>query len=490
MENRLRAVVDGMEIWIIQNKCAGKRRQSKLQAISYELQGSASTPLSLPLATQLEQEQNVARISLMGSAIQRRPQLGAFAPALVLLVVAILVNYVDRGNLSIAAPLLKDELHISASQLGILLSAFFWTYTALQFVGGWLVDRVEATFVLAGGYLVWSVATAATGLAQGFVMLLLVRLMLGIGESVAFPASSKILARYLPEQFRGFANGAIMAGMKAGPAVGTLGAGSLMAKYGWRPVFLVIGLASLVWLPAWAAWRPRGQGLATSLTASAPRISSMLSILRQRSFWGVSAGHFSHNYLLYFMLTWLPFYLVHERHLSMTSMVKVAGLYYTVDALSAATTGWFTDFFIRRGYRSTVVRKSAAALGHVIATLGLAGCALANAHFYLAGLITIGIGCGMAGSGLFAFSQTLAGPRVAGTWTGLQNGVANFAGVIGPALTGFTVDRTGNFLAALAITGVVSVAGALAWVLGVERLEQISWDPEGAGSVQPASAVQ
>ncbi|PYY06336.1 MAG: hypothetical protein DMG64_01300 [Acidobacteria bacterium] len=151
-----------------------------------------------------------------------------FAPALTLLFIAILVNYVDRGNLSIAAPLLKDELGISASQLGLLLSAFFWSYTAMQFVSGWLVDRFNASFVIAAGYLIWSLATSATGVVYGFAMLAFMRLLLGIGESVAFPCCSKLLAQHLPESSRGFANGVIISAIRCGPAVGTFGAGLLM----------------------------------------------------------------------------------------------------------------------------------------------------------------------------------------------------------------------------------------------------------------------
>ena len=178
-------------------------------------------------------------------------KLGPFALPLLLLALSVLINYIDRGNLSIAAPLLKDELGISASQLGILLSAFFWTYTVMLFVCGWFIDRFDVNRMLALGFLLWSLATAATGIVHGFAMLLVMRLMLGIGESVAFPCYSKILARHLPEHRRGFANGAIVAAMKCGPVVGTLGAGVLMAKYGWRPVFIGIGLLSLAWLPAW-----------------------------------------------------------------------------------------------------------------------------------------------------------------------------------------------------------------------------------------------
>src|SRR5215470_15255623 len=174
-----------------------------------------------------------------------------FAAPLILLFIAILVNYVDRGNLSIAAPLLKDELGISASQLGILLSAFFWTYTVLLFLCGWFINHFDVNRILALGFLLWSLATAATGLVHGFAMLLAMRLLLGMGESVIFPCSCKVIASFVPEKFRGISNGLMTAGMKSGPAVGALGTGLLMANYGWRPVFIGIGLISLLWIPAW-----------------------------------------------------------------------------------------------------------------------------------------------------------------------------------------------------------------------------------------------
>ena len=180
-----------------------------------------------------------------------------FGLPLLLLALSVLINYIDRGNLSIAAPLLKDELGISASQLGVLFSAFFWSYTVLLFICGLFIDRFNVNRVLALGFLLWSLATAATGIVHGFAMLLAMRLLLGVGESAAFPCYSKILAQHLPEHRRGFANGAIVAAMKCGPVVGTLGAGALMVKYGWRPVFIGIGLLSLAWLPAWMKAMPR-----------------------------------------------------------------------------------------------------------------------------------------------------------------------------------------------------------------------------------------
>jgi MFS family permease len=138
----------------------------------------------------------------------------ALVPWLSLLVAGILICQIDRVNLAVAAPLLK-EFHLNPWQLGILFSAFFWTYTAPQPVMGWLTDRFEVNVVLDAGFLLWSLATVATGFVNGFAMLLVTRLMLGIGESAAFPSSSKILARHVPECCHGFANGAVIGGTLA-----------------------------------------------------------------------------------------------------------------------------------------------------------------------------------------------------------------------------------------------------------------------------------
>src|SRR5580692_13225155 len=185
----------------------------------------------------------------------------ALIGVLVLLFFSVFINYVDRGNLSIAAPQLKDEFGLSASQLGILLSSFFWTYTSFQIVSGWLVDRFDVNWVLAGGFFVWTMATAATGLVHGFQMLLVMRLILGVGESVAFPSYSKILAKHFPESLRGRANSFIASGIAGGPAFGIFFGAMLIGRYGWRPFFIGLGLFSLLWLPPWKIWMPKGPGL-------------------------------------------------------------------------------------------------------------------------------------------------------------------------------------------------------------------------------------
>ena len=395
-----------------------------------------------------------------------------FGPTLILLVIALLINYVDRGNLALAAPLLKIEWGMTASQLGVLLSAFFWTYTALQFVMGLFVDRWGANRMMALGFVAWSLATVLTGAAMGFVTLLAMRLLLGVGESVMFPASSKILAQHLPEHARGFANGLMNASMRWGSAIGTFGGGLLMARYGWRSTFVAIGVASLLWLPAWSRWKAPEAHTAAHIDAGRPGFTA---ILRKPVFWGAASGHFCANYLVYFLMSWLPYYLVHERHLSMSAMSVAAGALWVVDSLSSVGTGTITDMCIRRGASPTIARKWAMALGFTLAAVSLVGCAFAGEHSYLACLIACAVGSGTANAGTFAFAQTLAGPHAAGRWVGLQNGIANMAGVTGPALTGFLVDWTGHFAPAFAVAAVITLGGAFAWCLGVTHLRQVDF---------------
>ena len=177
---------------------------------------------------------------------------------LALLVVSIFINFIDRSNLSIAVTDIQKELSLDDRQVGLLLSGFFWTYALCQIAAGWLVDRYDAYRVYAAGFLVWSAATALTGFAAGFGVLFGLRLVLGAGESVAYPAYSRMIADDFPERRRGLANALLDAGSKAGPAVGTLIGGLIVARWGWRPLFLALGFGALAWLVPWVLAIPRG----------------------------------------------------------------------------------------------------------------------------------------------------------------------------------------------------------------------------------------
>jgi len=397
---------------------------------------------------------------------------GTLVVVLVLLALSVFINYVDRGNLSIAAPMLKDELHLTASQLGVLLSAFFWTYACLQPFAGWIVDRWNVNWVFAAGFFLWSAATATTGLVHTFAALLVLRLLLGIGESVAFPSYSKIIALNYTEEHRGIANAMVSTGLVLGPGFGMLFGGLLMGRLGWRPFFMVLGLASLLWLIPWIKWMPKKHAAARASNAGAP---SLMEFVRFRSAWGSCFGLFAGNYVSYFLITWLPFYLVRERHFTMGSMARIGGTAYLLSACCAVATGWISDRWIASGASPTLVRKTITGGGLAMAGIFVGLAAIGN-NTYCIAAITLGvIFFGIACSNVWAITQTLAGPQAAGRWTGFQNFVGNLAGVVAPALTGFVLDRTGHFYWAFAITTAVALVGMLCWVFVVERVEQVPW---------------
>jgi MFS transporter, ACS family, D-galactonate transporter len=387
---------------------------------------------------------------------------------------SVLINYIDRSNLSIAAPLIKDELGISGSQLGTLLSAFFYTYALLQIPAGWLVDRFDVKWVFALGFFIWSAATAVTGVLHGFVALLAIRVVLGVGESVAFPAYGKILGSHFKERNRGFANSVVITGLALGPAVGMLLGGNLVGRFGWRPFFVTLGLAGLLWLVPWWAWMPRS---APFLRSSRSR-AGVLAILRQRSAWGTCICQFSFNYASYFLVTWLPFYLIRERHLSMTQMAKAGGLVYVLFAISSAVFGKLSDRWIAGGGSPTRVRKTLATLGNTGMGIFLAASAVAPNAIFLWTLALAGAFMGVSACNIWAMTQTLAGPRMVGRWTGVQNFAGNFAGAVAPTLTGILLDRTGHFYWAFFITAAVVWIGAVSWIFVVGPIQEVDWEKD------------
>jgi ACS family D-galactonate transporter-like MFS transporter len=391
---------------------------------------------------------------------------------LFLLTLSVLINYIDRSNLSIAAPLLKDELRISASQLGILLSTFFWTYALTQIPAGWLVDRVDVKWVFATGFFVWSAATAVTGLVHGFAALLIMRVILGLGESVAFPSYSKILGGYFKEHQRGFANSLIIAGLSLGPALGMKVGGSAVGRFGWRPFFIVLGLAGMLWIPLWAALMPHRSAAPAH---SAPHTAGVLDILRRRSAWGTCIGQSSINYYLYFLVTWLPFYLVRGRHMSLAQMANAGGLLFLVSAISAAASGKLSDRWIQAGASATLVRKGMMLTGHTGIGIFLALTVFVPNRFFIATLPFTGAFLGIACCNSWTIPQMLAGPRMVGRWVGIQNFAGNLAGAVAPALTGFLLDRTGSFYWPFLITAVVAWIGGLSWWFVVGPLEEVDW---------------
>lgn len=386
---------------------------------------------------------------------------------------AVFLNYVDRGALAVAAPLMKSELNLSATQFGTAVSAFFWIYAPVQLIVGWLCDRFSVYRLMAGGIILWSASTLAMGLVGGLTSLLVLRVMLGIGESIAFPGTSKIIARHIPAEQRGSANAAVAAGLALGPAVGTLAGGLIVASFGWRAMFVAFGLATLLWL---VPWHNLVKSIVQPRALAAERRVSVRKLLGRWSLWSMGIGHSLGNYCFYFLLAWLPLYLVKSRGLSIVEMTLLATLGYAVQAAAALGYGHFSDRWTRSGRSEAACRRWMMAASQVMMAIAIFGLGFAESRLALGLLLCLaGAATASLSLNLYAIAQMFAGPRAAGTWIGVQNALGNVSGILGPIITGMIIDRAGYF-SAFMLAAAVAAVGALWWVIAVPRIEQIALD--------------
>lgn len=391
-----------------------------------------------------------------------------------LLAAAMFINYADRGSLAIAAPLLGLDLKLDPAAKGLLLSSFFWTYALAQPVAGMIAQRWPARVVLACGLGLWSLATMACGLAAGFASLFALRLLIGLGESVIFPVNARLLAEHAPAHQRGQANAAISIGIFLGPMAGTLIGGLVLARFGWRPVFWVLGAASLLWLPAWLGTRLPQPG-AADLGDAAAVMPGWGAILRQRGLWGVAIGQFCYAYPTYLLLTWLPSYLVQAEHYSLQRMAVVGAMIPLIQAAGSAISGLWSDLAIGAGHDESGMRKRFL-LGGIIANgVMLAGAWAAPAGWVLPCLAGSALACGIVSPINFTSGQTLAGPAAAGRWMGVQNLIGNLSGVAAPLITGLVVQATGSYRLAFLIPAGLSVVGLIAWGPLMGPVRQVAW---------------
>jgi MFS transporter, ACS family, D-galactonate transporter len=380
---------------------------------------------------------------------------------LILLAFAMFLNFFLRVNLSVAAPILGPEMKLSPQSLGLLLSSFYWTYALCQIWTGWLVDRGDVKWIYTAALSLWSMAAFFIGFTHSFTVMLCMLLLLGLGESVAYPATSRILISAFPENRRGLANSAIdMGGARLGPALGTLFGGLMVAGMGWRWLFLLTGAAVLIWLIPWLFLAPRRSNQVEHVVTAE---IGWADLLRRRAVWATCFGQGGANYAWYFLLSWLPSYLVKERHFSLSAMAVWAALPYFLMAATSIGGGIFADRLISRGASAIRIRKRFVCSGLIITAFLLPLVLIPRIEWALAGLLAACFTYGIYASNLWALSQTLAGPKAAGRWTGFQNACANLAGVIAPLLTGFIVARTGQFALAFVGASLACLFGAASY---------------------------
>lgn len=394
-----------------------------------------------------------------------------------LLSALVLLNYVDRGAVGIAAPKLKDELMLSATAFGIAVSAFSWIYAPAQFAVGWLSDRFCVYRLVAAGLVLWALATFLTSFANGLAVLIILRLMLGIGEGVAFPAASKIIARHVTAERRGIANGTVAAALSWGPALGTFAGGLILSYYGWRPIFFVFGLVTLLWVIPWLlVSRPQWTNYAKGSANNVP----VRLVMRNRTVWLMGIGHFANTYGFFFMLAWLPLFLVKERGLSILEMTAMMTTTYVIQGAGALAWGWYSDHLVKTGHDEGRVRKTLMCISLLVSAVAILGIGFAaSAPVIFAWLIVSALFGGIGGTNCYAISQMYAGPEAAGTWVGVMNGVGNTSGIVGPIVTGILIQQTGAYVSAFVVSAAIVGLGGIWWAAALPRVERL--DLAGSG---------
>ena len=348
----------------------------------------------------------------------------------------------------------------------MLLAAFFSTYALMQIPIGWAVDRFNLRRFFAVMFLIWCASQGLTGLATGLGMLIFFRMLLGIGESIYFPGGVKIVSVLFASKDRGLPTGLFNCGIKAGLAVGAPLTALLIQHFGWRRMFLLVGLTALLWLAPWLAIFP------SRLPKRYTRASEMDTVARQRArrrfvsfdrnLLGICLGFFCWDYYFYLFLTWLPDYLMTVRHFHLLAAGLYAALPYLVFMVSEPLGGWIADRFIRLGWNETIVRKTIVTVAFLFGLLLI----LATHVLSPARAIWLIAGAGLTGFGaanIVVFAQSCAPEEEVGIWTGFMNFAGNIGGIIAPIATGFLIARTGSYSPGFAIGPLLLIVGIFSY---------------------------
>jgi MFS transporter, ACS family, D-galactonate transporter len=411
-----------------------------------------------------------------------------------LLFISVVINYLDRANLSIAAPLLAKDLGIDSIRMGLVFSAFGWSYVVCQIPGGWLVDRLHPRKLYAVLIALWSVATALLGLSSGLMMLFLLRLAIGAMEAPSYPINNRVVTTWFPERERATAIGCYTSGQFVGLAFLTPALVYVQVHFGWRSIFLSVGLLGVVWA---AAWYLVYRGPLTNRATNREEIELIQSggglvelsdqnpasgkqvfqsrdlgyVLSKRKLWGIYIGQYAANSPLWFFLTWFPTYLVKYRGISFQQAGWLASLPFLGAFCGVLCSGVFSDFLVRRGFSLSVARKTPIVTGLLLST------AIIGANYVRTPdwIITF-MGLAFFGNGLASITwslvSTVAPKRLIGLTGGVFNFLGNMASITVPVIIGALV-RGGDFSLGLAYISGLALIGALAYILVVGKIERL-----------------
>ena len=386
---------------------------------------------------------------------------------LALLAIGMIFCYAQRGTLSVAAPFMIQQLGISHTIMGLMLSAFSWCYAFMQVPSGWIVDRFGVRRAYACGFAMWCAACALTGAFRHVAAIMTFRVLMGVGQSVAFPASARAVANWFPAHQRGTVIGGYLTGVRFGQAL-VNGVGAwLILRYGWQAFFVIAGLVPLIWLIPWMRFL-RSWERAANADSSAPQpftFAASFGLLRHRSVLGTFLGMVGYDYGWFVFVFWLPGYLLLERKFTPGEMSLYASAPFVIMAVVIVLSGIASDRLVARGLDELRVRKTFLTIGLGIACCIVPAGLVANNQTAV-GLLLISLcGLGIASPNTWAITQAVCPKHLVGTVSGLQNFGGNLSGIAAPLLTGLIVDLTHSFALALVICGLMLVGGSLAYCL-------------------------
>lgn len=403
---------------------------------------------------------------------------------------AIAINYIDRTVLSAAAPYITEEFNLTAGQMGIIMSGFFWSYALLQLPSGWAADKYGQKKTLGFAVVWWSVATALTGLATGFKSLLGLRVALGVGEAAAYPSNAGIAAKWFPKKERATVAGIFDSGSKFGGAVAMPLIAWMIAVFDWKLTFLLIGLVGVVWGIVWMIFFKENpadhkrvneaelahiwEGQAHMEETGGGQPLKWYQLFKYRNIWAMCVGFFMINYNSYFFITWLPTYLVKERGMDLIEMGIMASLPLLTAMVVEVGAGWMSDRIYAKGKLSlTAVRKLFLIIGLAMAScIGFA--AFADSAILAVILLCVAkSGTTVAASQVWALPGDVAPKNMTSMVAGIQNTVSNMGGVVGPIITGFIVGATGSFVPALLFSAALIVIAILNYLFLLGKVKQI-----------------
>ena len=409
-----------------------------------------------------------------------------------LLTIGTMINYLDRTVMSVAAPSLSKELGLNATDMGWVFSAFGWTYAAAQIPGGILLDRIGVKLTYALSVTVWSAFTLLLGFASGLRSLIGLRMGLGVAEAPCFPANSRVLSVWFPQQERARASGVYFVGMYAGLAFLSPLLFWISGTYGWRTLFIAVGAAGIlfgwIWLKLYRdPTDDRGANQAEldhikaggGLAPPGPRTKfewrHIGFLLRQRQIIGAALGQFAGNFTLVFFLTWFPTYLATERQMSWIKVGFFATLPFIAAAVGVLSGGLISDFLLRRTGSANIARKLP-----IVAGLAMASCIVAANFVKNDALVITVMSVAFFGQGMVNLGWTLltdvAPKRLIGLAGGVFNFCTNLAGIVTPLVVGWIVAKTGSFEWALAFISLMALGGICSYVFVVGDVKRVEFE--------------